>query len=193
MQLRGVLREVGSAGPNLALGLTCLVALFHPEVEARFGPRIGVTLGVEFVALHGFAFLGRIALARPERRSLQVLRIPAFIALGVIYTLFIYGWGIDAVISFWMVTFFTYAGFFFHDAPEQRVRTLTCRWAVALALFFAVAVVCGLTAEYFNLRSPRKEFLFGFMFFTALGIGDLVHLYDRLLLRFFGSAAPRPA
>ena len=182
-------RETAAAGPDLILAATCLLALLLPQVEARFGSRIGPILGLEFIALHAFGFLGGIVVAAPRERSRRILRVAAFIALCVFYSVFVYDWGTNAVISFWVVMLSTYAGFFFHDAPEQRKRTLMCRWAVAFGLFFAVAIVSGLSAEYFNLRSPRKEFLFGFMFFTALAVCDIVHLYDRLVLRFSGSAA----
>jgi len=188
-RLRGALRDAGTAGPDLILAVTCLFALFLPRVEARFGSKIGLLLGLEFVGLHAFGFLGRIIVAEPAQRSRRILRVAAFIALCLVYSILIYDWGPDAVMSFWVVTLSTYAGFFLHDEPEQRKRTLMCRWGVAFGLFFAVGIATGLSAEYFNLRSPRKEFLFGFLFFTALAVSDLVHLYDRLVLRFYGSRA----
>jgi hypothetical protein len=187
-RLLGVLRETMTVGPDLLLAATCLLALFLPRVEQQFGPRIGLILGLEFMGLHAFGFLGRIALAEPAKRSMQVLRVLAFIALCAIYTIVIFDWGTGAVMSFWIVTLSTYAGFLFHDAPAQRKRTLAYRWGVAIGLFFGMAIVTGLTAEYFNLRSPRKEFLFGFLFFAALAVCDLVRLYDRLEHRLSGSS-----
>jgi hypothetical protein len=178
--LRGALRDAATVGPELGLAVTCLLALFLPEIEKRFGPRIGLLLGLEFIGLHAFGFVGRLALAKPAERWLKILRVPAFLGLCVIYSIIIYDWGPDAVVAFWIVTLSTYAGFFFHDAPEQRVATLYLRWGIAFGVFFAAAIVCGLTAEYLLIRSPRKEFLFGFVFFTALTVCDLTHLYDRL-------------
>lgn len=191
--LRGVLREAGTAGPELALAISCLLALFVPQVEARFGPKIGLILGLEFMGLHAFAFLGRIAIARPVKRSAKVLRIPAFLGLCVAYSIIVYDWGPNAVASFWMVTLSTYAGFFFHDVPEQRSKTLMWRWGIALALFFGVAMVTGLTAEFLLMDSPRKELLFGFFFFTTLGVFDLLHLYDWLAVRYTGETKPSAA
>ena len=187
--MRGALRDAGAAGPDLIFAITCLLALFLPRVETRFASKIGLLLGLEFVGLHAFGLLGGIIVADPARRSRRILRVVAFIGLCIVYSIVIYDWGRDAVLSFWVVTLSTYAGFFLHDEPAQRKRTLVCRWGVAMALFFAVGIATGLGAEYFNLRSPKKEFLFGFLFFSALGVCDLVHLYDRLLVRFYGSTA----
>ena len=189
MSLRGVLRDAGSAGPELSLAVTCLLALLRPDIEARFAPRIGPILGMEFMALHAFGFLGLIALAKPAERWKQRLRIPAFLGLCVFYSITIYDWGTDAVVTFWTLMLSTYAGFLLHDAPEHRRQTLSWRWGIAFGLFFGMAMAAGLTAEFFNLRSPRKEFVFGLLFFAALGLCDLVHLYDRLVLRFSGEPA----
>jgi hypothetical protein len=191
--LRGLLRGAGTAGPELALAVTCLLAFFVPRIEARFGPKIGLILGLEFMGLHAFAFLGRIAIARPVKRSGRILRILAFVGLCIAYSAIVYDWGPNAVASFWMTTLATYAGFFFHDRPEQRMQTLVWRWGVALVLFFGVAMLTGLTAEFLLIDSPRKEFLFGLLFFAALGLFDLVHLYDRLALRFATSPTPDTA
>ena len=179
-RLRGTLGDIATAGPELSLAVTCCLAFFVPEIEARFGPRIGLIIGLEFVGLHAFGFAGRIALAKPTRRWQQVLRIPAFVAICIVYSLIVADWGEDAVMSFWVVTLSTYAGLFIHDAPEQRKQTLLWRWLVSFMVFMAAGIVAGLTAEYFNLRSPRKEFLFGFLFFATLGVCDLARLYDRL-------------
>lgn len=191
--LRGALRDAGAAGPELALAISCLLALVLPQVEARFGPKIGLILALEFVGLHAFAFLGRLALARPVQRSSKILRGAAFLGLCVAYSFIVYGWGRDAVASFWMVTLSTYAGFFFHDRPEKRLQMLMWRWGVGVVLFFAVAIAAGLSAEFLLMDSPRKEFLFGLLFFAGLGIFDLVHLYDRLAVRFGGATKPSAA
>ena len=183
-----MLRDAGSAGPELSLAVTCLLALMRPDIEARFATRIGPILGMEFLGLHAFAFLGAIALAKPVDRWKQVLRIPAFLVICVFYSIMIYDWGTEALVTFWMLMLSTYAGFLLQDAPEHRRATLWLRWGIAFAMFMGVGIVAGLTAEFFNLHSPRKEFLFGLMFFGILGLFDLVHLYERLALRF--SEAP---
>jgi hypothetical protein len=182
-RLRTAVGDAASAGPELFLAFTCLLALFLPEVEKRLASRIGMILGLEFVGLHAFGFLGGIVVAKPAQPSRRALRVAGLVAVCVIYSLVVYDWGPDALVSFWVVTISTYAGFFFHDAPEHRKRTLVLRWSIAFGLFFLVGVVTGLTAEYFNLRSPRKEFLFGAIFFAALGFCDLIRLYDRIAAR----------
>ena len=186
-----MLRDAGSAGPELSLAVTCLLALLRPDIEARFGPKIGLILGMEFMGLHAFAFLGAIALAKPVERWKQNLRIPAFLALCGLYSIVIYDWGTEALITFWTLMLSTYAGFLLQDAPELRRATLMWRWGIAFGLFFGVAMAAGLTAEFFNLRSPRKEFVFGMLFFSALGLFDLVHLYERLALRFSAEPAQK--
>ena len=192
VRARGLLRDVASAGPELALAVTCLLALLRPDVQAQFAPKIGRILGMEFMALHAFGFLGMVALSNPTERWKKMLRIPAFLALGGVYSVIIYDWGTEAVVTFWSLMFTTYAGFLFHDAPEHRRSTLYLRWAFAFGLFFATAILGALVAEFFNYRSPQKEFLFGLIFFAALGLCDLVRFYDRIVLRFSGTAAQTP-
>lgn len=169
-----------AAGPELVLAAWCLAAIFIPDVGRRFAPRLLLTLGLEFLAIQAFVFLGALALMRPSRRWSKALRVVAFLAICVLYSLFAANWGTEAVLSFWVLTVSTYFGFFVHDAPQDRRRTLVCRWLVVTATYIGLMLVCWVFFEVFGVRAPTKGFLFGFAFFSALAVFDLTGFYGRI-------------
>lgn len=178
-RFRGTLRDAGAAGPDLVLAVICLLALFLPQVEEQFGSRIRLILGLEFAALHAFALLWHVW-DQEAPFGVSSLRIPAFLALCAVYSMFVYSWGSGALVTFWIMMFSTYSGVFFHDAQEQRKRTVMYRWIVGCAVYFAVGAAISSIATLSGLQSPHKEFLFGLFFFGGLAAADLLHVYDRL-------------
>jgi hypothetical protein len=180
-----------AAAPELALAATCLAAIFIPDVGARFAPRLLLTLGLEFLGIHGFVFLGALALMRPKEVWSKILRVAAFAGVCVLYSLFAANWGRDAVASFWAVTVSTYFGFFVHDAPQDRRRMLVCRWIVVAATYLGLMIMCLVIFEIAGVRAPTKGFLFGFLFFATLGIFDVTRFYERVATPLLTLLRPR--
>lgn len=191
LDLRTAGRDVVAAGPESALALMCLASFFIPEVAARFVPRLRLVIGMEFIAIHSFVLLGGLALLKPKRWWSHILRAGAFIAICAFYSYFASQFGPDGFVSFWVLTVSTYFGFFVHDAPAQRRDLLICRWVIVCGTYLALLAVVIISADLLDVRSPRRELLFGFSFFTALAVFDLVRFYDRSaapLMKFIRSA-----
>jgi len=186
LQARSHLSDGVAAVPDLTLATTCLAAIFVPTIGKRFAPTLLNTLGLEFLAIHAFVFLGFLALKRPKRPWSKILRVVAFVAVTAFYSFFAGQWGTDALVSFWLLIVSTYFGFFVQDAPEDRRRMLLCRWGVVFATFLGLFVLCALVFEVFNVHAPTKGFLFGFTFFFTLAVFDVTRFYERVLhKRFF--------
>lgn len=174
-------RDAVAAAPELVLALTCLAAFFIPELAARNVKRLSEALVVEFLAIHAFPFLGGLALLKPIRSWTKILRALTVVVIAAAYSYFAYAFGADAVASFWILAITTYFGFFVHDAPEQRRKMLVCRWAVTGTTWLVLMLVGLMTADFFDIRSPRREPLVGFLFFSTLAVFDWTGFYDHTL------------
>ena len=155
LRARSRLSDGISAAPELVLAVSCLAAIFIPEAGKRFAPRLLLTLGMEFLGIHAFVFLGALALMRPRSWWSKTLRAIAFITICILYSFFAANWGGEAVASFWVLTLSTYFGFFVHDAPQDRRRMLVCRWVVVAATYLGLMLLCALV--YRAHRCPRAD------------------------------------
>lgn len=171
---------VMAALPQLGLAATCLAGLLVPALARSLSPRMLLTLGLEFFAIHAFIPLGGLALWRPKRWWTHAIRIGAFAALAWIYSSQVAMWGREAVASFWMLTGATYLGFFVHDAAASRKKLLFARWAVNAVAYIAILFAVLVTCDALGIHSPRRELLAGMTFFAALAYFDLAGIYARV-------------
>jgi hypothetical protein len=180
LRVRGALGNVVAAGPEVAIAVTCIAGLVVTGVASRLEPQLRMAIVLEFVAIHSSVLLGGLVLLRPKGFPGRTLRLIAFVAVCVLYTLIVRSFGKDAVRSFWILTVSTYFGFLVHDPPAERRRLLIRRWIVASCTWFATLIVTVATSAALDIHYPKRTLLFCLYFFGALAAFDLTRFYERV-------------
>lgn len=188
-------RAIGAAVPDLLLGLVFLVAWIDPDRlgGAPVGPLV-LTMLIEFIVVHSSGFMGTVMVGDlPRERKLASL-----LGLIAFYTLFVAGFAVAfktwwPLASFWGLMFNRLLSVLFGQAPTGDERSFAQRsWAVGALLYLGFAFVTvllplprlGMTPMTVSAQQlpgsglwvsqPWRVLAFGFLYFTATGISELV-------------------
>ncbi len=186
---------LGAGLPDLALGGAFLLAWLRPAFfpEDAVGYFVLLML-LEFIVIHSAAVMGSCALGDGPVRK----RVLAMLGLAAFYSLFVMGFAAGFK-SWWPVTSFVIlianriSGMLLDPNPDGARRDyIKQSWAVSvmayLAFCFATILLpvprLGLTHETLAraplpggglwIDEPWRALAFGFLYFTAVGLSELV-------------------
>lgn len=187
--------DVMSAAPDLAMGVTYLVTWIAPEAirPAMVSWLTGVMV-LEFIIIHSSAFMGTVMFGKADRRGKAI----TLLGLGGFYTLFVGGFSLAfktwwPLVSFWGLTVNRILGVLIGQVPRGEEREFIQRnWAVSALgyMVFTFATVLlpvprlGITREVVARQhlpgsglwvdQPHRVIACGFLYFTVLGLSELV-------------------
>lgn len=184
--------SLGSALPDLALGVVYLVAWIAP---GTFGtnvvPQLMLIMLLEFIIVHSSVFLGQAMFSSESRAR----RVKGVLGISAFYTLFILGFALAfktwwPMLSFWGQTLNRLTGVLFGQAPDGNHRLFLQRtWAVTAMAYLCFAGLTtllpvprlGIIDAYREgipgsgewVDQPQRVIAFGFLYFTTVGISEL--------------------
>lgn len=179
---------VVAALPELIVGLEFLVLaatrkpLFGADAKA-----LTLLMQVEFLVIHSMAFLGLVALWRPQDEKARKTRAIVFWGLFGLYSLasLNQGWRFFAV--FFGLTFVTYLGLFLNWRSESAKLQLGARWAVGFVAFLVANGIFGTPKNVGEWAGLAPVVRAGALYFLALGAVELSGLYLRVIPRNAGA------
>lgn len=188
-------RAIGAALPDLMLGLVFLVVWIDPARlgAAPVGPLMLAML-LEFIVVHSSGFMGTVMVGDlPRERKLVSL-----FGLGGFYTLFVAAFAVAfktwwPLASFWGLMVNRLLSVLLGQPPVGEERAFAQRsWAVGALFYLVFAFVTivlplprlGMTPAAVGAQDlpgsglwvsqPWRVLAFGFLYFTATGLSELV-------------------
>jgi hypothetical protein len=188
-------RALAAALPDLCMGAVYLAAWIAP---ARLGAQpiapLTLIMLLEFLVVHSGGFAGKVMLG-PLRSDRKVT---ALIGLGIFYTLFVAAFALAfrtwwPVVSFWVLMMNRMLSVLLGQAQSGDERAMLQRgWAAGVLFYLAFGGLTtmvpmprlGLTSDLLAsqhlpgsglwIDQPWRVMAFGFLYFTATGLSELV-------------------
>jgi hypothetical protein len=188
------LAALGSALPDLVLGLVFLLAWLTPDRfdEGMLGFLV-MTMLLEFIIVHSSAIMGSVVVSEQPGRE----KATRLLGLGALYSLFAGGFSLSfkswwPLATFWGLTLNRLLSVLLGQAPTGEARAFVQRgWAAGAVFYLLFAFVTvflpiprlGITPEVVRaaglpggglwVDEPWRVAAFGFLYFTAVGVSEL--------------------
>jgi hypothetical protein len=191
---RTLAKDIGTALPDAAIALACLVSWFAPNL---LGPQtiqwIVSLMLLEFVVVHSAGFMGLVGTFAMPRGK----KIAALVGLAAFYSLFAGGFSLGfhswwPLISFWSLCLNRMLGGFLGQPPKgARFAFTVAGWVAGFVFYLAgVTITCilpipafGITPQVVaaqNFRNisglwvdePQRAVLFGVLYFSAVALWE---------------------
>jgi hypothetical protein len=188
-------RAIGAALPDLLLGLVFLVVWIDPARlgAAPVGPLM-LTMLLEFIVVHSSGFMGTVMVGDLPRER----KVASLLGLGAFYTLFVAGFALTfktwwPLASFWGLTVNRLLSVLLGQAPAGDERAFAQRsWGVGALFYLGFTFVTillplprlGMTPAAVSAQDlpgsglwvsqPWRVLAFGFLYFTATGLSELI-------------------
>jgi hypothetical protein len=201
-----------SAIPDFGLAALFLITWLVPRAfQEKMVSYLILLMLLEFIIIHSSAFLGQLWVSKLPKG----IRVLALLGMGLFYSLFVAAFSATQgewwpMVAFWGLTFNKVGAVLLGRVPEGEEKEQIAESWVATVLFYlafglATSVLplpgLGINAEVIRLQEfsanssglwleqPQRVMLFGFLYFSALGLftlfqrGALQHLARALQLR----------
>ena len=203
------LKGIFAALPDFGLAAMYLITWLHPYA---FGQNMVAYLLLlmlmEFINVHSAGFMGFMLISDTSRTKKGL----GIVGFGLFYTLFVLGFALGfgvwwPVWAFWIMTGNRLLGLLIGQAPQGREKSFVMvSWALSVLFYLAFVFVTsiapvpafGLTEEVIRAQGltggglwidePQRVIAFGFLYFTAVAISEV--LADVVMAR---SAKTNPA
>jgi hypothetical protein len=172
-----------AALPMLLVGLEFLRAAQRKSTLFGATPRdLTAAMQAEFLVIHSMAFLGALALWRPEGGG-RVLRAVLFWALFAFYCWMAAKTGRTQLAVFVGLTFATYFGLFMTWRSPSAMVQLAARWFVGFVLFIFAAKYFDAPSSVNTWDGRREVLRAGALYFFLLAAVEITGFYLRTIPR----------
>ena len=184
-----------AAAPDFALAALYLITWISPgALQEKMVSTLMFTMVLEFIIMHSSAFMGNVMIADRSREQKAV----ALVGWGAFYTLFVGGFAITfktwwPLVNFWGLTVNRLLSVLLGQAPSGDEKGFLQRSWAASGIFYLVFCFVtlllplprlGITREVARsldlpgsgvwVDQPHRVIAFGFLYFLATAISELV-------------------
>ncbi|HEY5995562.1 MAG TPA: hypothetical protein VIU29_01010 [Candidatus Deferrimicrobiaceae bacterium] len=174
-----------AAAPNLLLAALHAVAGLWGLFKGRPDfARLYSIMAIEAFVIHSFPFMMLIGSCEPKTVFGKRARNAAFWSMLVVYLLF--AWkegGPGGAAAFAGLTVSTYLGYLLRRTGPEAVVELLARWTGSFLVFAGAMVATGIGGDIDAWRQSARLPVFGFLYFSALGLLELDGFYERPRVR----------
>jgi hypothetical protein len=182
-----------SALPDLSVAAAyAIVSLGGIVIPHMTRERLAYLITIQFLVIHSFAFLGLLALGKPQMRGQRTAQWVIFVALLTLYTVFAFGaGGFSGILSLYSLAVVNYFGFLLNITSNRAKLHLVTRWATSTFLYAFGYAITGAEMRLSTHHGSIKDNIlyFGMLYFAALGLLEWSGFYEsrfiRAVYRFF--------
>jgi hypothetical protein len=173
-----------AALPMFLVGIEFLLAAQRRPTLFGATPRdLTAAMQAEFLVIHSMAFLGALALWRPEDAAARLVRGVAFWTLFAFYCWMAAKAGQTQLAVFAGLTFTTYFGLFMTWRSPSAMVQLAVRWFIGFVLFLFAAEYFGAPSSVNTWLGRREVLRAGALYFFLLAAVEMTGFYLRVIPR----------